>query len=123
MFASLALIVALQAAAANYRFEPSSPVIRGVAAKVTVQVTDTNGRALPRLAVSDANISRDGASRPAFFEPSLEYGSLRFRADLPTSGDWVLNFTLQAGSDNAQPVAVAFKVNDPVRPDATAPRR
>jgi hypothetical protein len=53
----------------------------------------------------------------------LEYGSLRFRADLPTSGDWVLNFTLQAGSDNAQPVAVAFKVNDPVRPDATAPRR
>ncbi|WP_426014986.1 hypothetical protein [Caulobacter sp. DWR2-3-1b2] len=86
--------------AADYRFEAASPSpVRWVATTILVKVSPVEpGRIMPALSARNATLSpasgRAAARLPAFFKPSLDYGLLRFRADLPTTGDWVLAFTL-----------------------------
>jgi hypothetical protein len=84
-----------------------------------------SGRLMPRLSARDATVSstsgRGTAVFPAFFEPSLDYDRLRFRADLPTSGDWVLAFTLQPAGEPPKAVSVNLKVADPPSVAAASP--
>ena len=89
------------------------------------------GRIMPGMSARDATLSMSPghgtAVFPAFFEPSLDYGLLRFRADLPTSGDWILAFTLQPSGEATKAASVNLKVVDPPRvaasPPATGPVR
>lgn len=115
----------LTALAADYRFETASPnLTRGVATTIVVKVAPVDsGRIMPRFSARDATVSSTSgqgtAVLPAFFEPSLDYDRLRFRADLPTSGDWVLAFTLQPAGEPPKAASVNLKVTDPP-PVATA---
>ena len=117
----------LAAQAADYRFEAASPnLTRGVAKTILVKVTPVEqGRIMPRMSARDATVSmvpgRGLAVFPAFFEPSLDYGLLRFRADLPTSGDWILAFTLQPVGEPTKAASVNLKVADPPRAAAASP--
>lgn len=111
--------------AADYRFEAASPSLtRGVAKTILVKVTPVEqGRIMPWMSARDATVSLAPglgvAVFPAFFEPSLDYGLLRFRADLPTSGDWMLAFTLRPVGEPTKAASVNLKVADP--PRAAAP--
>ena len=113
--------------AADYKFEAASPSLtRGVAKIILVKVTPVEqGRIMPRMSARDATLSmppgRGIATFPAFFEPSLDYGLLRFRADLPTSGDWILAFTLQPSGEATKAASVNIKVADPPRAAAQSP--
>lgn len=113
--------------AADYKVETVSPSLtRGVAKTILVKVTPVEqGRIMPRMSARDATVSmapgRGLAVFPAFFEPSLDYGLLRFRADLPTSGDWILAFTLQPVGEPTKAASVNLKVADPPRVAAPSP--
>ena len=109
------------AAPTDYRFEPTSPTIErggGVALRIEVRERAQN-RLVPNVEFRDARVDRstDGmpnAVLPAFFEPSLDYGVYRFRADLPTDGNWTLNFTaLIPGEPQPVGASVTFKVVGP----------
>jgi hypothetical protein len=104
--------------AADYRFEVASPSLtRGIATTVLVKVSPVEpGRIMPAFSARDATVSTTGSAVfPAFFEPSLDYGLLRFRADFPTSGDWVLAFILQPVGEPAKAASVNLKVVAPSR--------
>lgn len=113
--------------AADYRFEAVSPnLTRGVATTIMVKVTPVEpARIMPRLSARDATVSltseRGTAVFPAFFEPSLDYDQLRFRADLPMTGDWVLAFTLQPVGEPTKAANVNLKVADPPRAAVPSP--
>lgn len=97
-----------------------------MATTIVVKVAPVgSGRIMPRLSARDATVSstsgRGIAVFPAFFEPSLDYDRLRFRADLPTSGDWVLAFTLQPAGEPPTAASVNLKVADPPPVAAASP--
>jgi len=121
----LAGLLAVQAA--DYKFEAASPSLtRGVAKTILVKVTPVEqGRIMPRMSARDATVSmapgRGVAVFPAFFEPSLDYDQLRFRADLPMTGDWVLAFTLQPVGEPTKAASVNLKVADPPRAAGPSP--
>ena len=109
------------AAPTDYRFDPiASTIERGVGVAIRIEVRErTQNRPVPRVEFRDSRVDRssDGlpaAVLPAFFEPSLEYGVYRFRADLPTDGNWTLTFTAIIPGE-PQPVtgSVGFKVAGP----------
>lgn len=107
-----------QAGPTDYRFEPTAIVVeRGVGVPLKVQVWRRGGNAMVAgVVMGDASVDRSpeeqsGSVRPAFFTPSLEYGTYSFRADLPTDGTWALKFTAYITGET-QPIAgsVTFKV-------------
>ena len=115
------------AAPTDYRFDPVAlTVAPGVGVPIRIEVRErTQNRPVPNVEFRDCRVDRsaDGfptAVLPAFFEPSLEYGVYRFRADLPTDGNWTLTFTAIIPGE-PQPVtsSVAFKVTRP-RPAPTS---
>lgn len=115
-----------RAAPADYRFVPiPATVERGVAVSLTVEIREAaQNQLIPGAEITQAQVDRspDGRpqeSHPAFFEPSLDYGVYRFRADMPTDGNWALTFLAKI-SGQTQPVAatVTFAVIDPARPSA-----
>lgn len=122
--ATLALGVAFgtaRAAPADYRFIPvPATVERGVAVTLNVEIREAGqNRLVPGAEITDAHVDRSpdgqpGQVHPAFFEPSLEYGVYRFRADLPTDGNWALSFVAKMSGDT-QPVAatVTYAVTEP----------
>jgi hypothetical protein len=121
---------ASQAGPADYRFEPVTAVVaRGVGVPLKVQVWSRGGNVLvPGVEMGDARVDRSpegqlGGVLPAFFTPSLDYGTYGFRADLPTDGTWALKFTARIPGE-AQPIpgSVTFKVVGRL-PDAKPPNR
>lgn len=111
-----------RAAPATFRFIPiPATVERGVAVTLKVEIREAGQNQLIAGAeITDAHVDRSpdgqpGQVHPAFFEPSLEYGVYRFRADLPTDGNWALSFVAKM-SGETQPVAatVAYAVTEPV---------
>jgi hypothetical protein len=109
------------AAPTDYRFETASPTVeRGVGVPLRIEVRErSQNRLVPNVKFRDPRVDRtlDGlptAILPAFFEPSLEFGVYRFRTDLPTDGNWTLNFTAVIPGES-QPVggSVTFKVVGP----------
>ena len=114
------------AAPANYKFVPiPATVERGIAVTLKVEIREAGQhRLVPGAEITEARVDRspDGRpqeSHPAFFEPSLDYGVYRFRANMPTDGNWALIFLAKI-SGETQPVAatVTFAVTDPVSPNA-----
>lgn len=109
---------ASQAGPADYRFEAVPPIIeRGVGVPIKIQVWSRAGAVLVGgVDMEEARVDRSpegqlGGALPAFFTPSLEYGTYNFRADLPTDGIWALKFIARIPGE-AQPItgSVTFKV-------------
>jgi hypothetical protein len=120
-----------RAAPTTYRFIPiPATVERGVAVtlKVEIRVAGQN-QLVPGAEITDAHVDRSpdgrpGEAHPAFFEPSLEYGVYRFRADLPTDGNWALSFVAKISGETLPVSAtVTYTVTEPaaVRPSAGNP--
>ena len=132
---SLALILAMNAgvgvahaAPADYSFEPiTATVERGIAVTLKVALRErAQNRLIPGAEITNAHVDRspDGQpneSHPAFFEPGLDYGVYRFRADMPTDGNWTLTFVAKVPGE-PQPLTanVIFAVTDPVAPTVPA---
>jgi len=132
--ATLALGIAFgtaRAAPTTFRFIPiPATVERGVAVTLKVEIREAGqNQLIPGAEITDAHVDRSpdgrqGEAHPAFFEPSLEYGVYRFRADLPTDGNWALSFIAKIFGET-QPVAatVTYTATEPVavRPSAGNP--
>jgi hypothetical protein len=115
-----------RAAPADFRFVPiPATAERGDAVTLKVEIREAGqNRLIPGAEITDAHVDRSPDGRPnethpAFFEPSLEYGVYRFRADMPTDGNWALTFVAKIPGET-QPVAatVTYTVTDPVGPSS-----
>ena len=109
------------AAPTDYRFDPvTATVERGIAVTLKVEMRErAQNRLVPGAEMTEAHVDRspDGRpdeSHPAFFEPNPEYGVYRFRAAVPTDGNWALTFTAKILGE-AQPIAanVTFTAVEP----------
>lgn len=120
-----------EAAPADYRFEAVAPLVeRGVGVPIKIQVWSRAGAALVGgVDMGEARVDRSpegqlGGALPAFFTPSLEYGTYSFRADLPTDGTWALKFVARIPGE-PQPISgsVTFKVVGRIVADKPLGRR